>query len=191
MSRYVEIAFIFRNLVLFGAALLLACALAYFLLYSALAVNLGSSFSEAFYTLKGLYQKMGLLVWFSVVLYGIVAAVLILVVALFATHKVAGPLFRLEMLIDEALRGRIPRKVCFRQTDQIQPLADAQGRLFAVYGGREDRLAVLLGEAEERRSVLTGRVHGSAEDWDQGAAALEGALHRLAEAAGAETGGKP
>jgi hypothetical protein len=184
MSRHVNNAFIYRTLAVFGAILLLACGIAYGLLWSALAVQLGNSFSESFYTLKGLYQKIGLLVWFSVVLYGIVAAVLILVVALFATHKVAGPLYRLEMLIDEALRGKIPRQVRFRQSDQIQPLADAQGRLFAIFAEREDRLAVILGEVEERRSVLTGRVHGSAEDWRRGAAALEEALQRLAGAAG-------
>jgi hypothetical protein len=184
MSAYIGSRFILRYSTIFGAVLLGACAVAYFLLYGILTVQLGSSFSDAFYALKSLYERMGLLVWFAVVLYGICAAVLILVTAMFATHKVAGPLFRLEMMIDEAMRGKIPRSVHFREEDQIKPLAEAQAWMFAAMAAREDAIAALTQTVAERRAALTGLVHETPERWAQGVEALGDALGRLAEATG-------
>jgi hypothetical protein len=191
MSSYIGSRYILRYSTVFGAVLFGACAIAYILLFRILTVQLGSSFNEAFYTLKALYERMGLLVWFAVVLYGICAAVLILVTAMFATHKVAGPLFRLEMMTDEAMRGKIPRTVRFREEDQIKPLAEAQEWMFAAMAAREEAIAALTQKAAERRAALTGMVNETPERWAQGVEALGDALGRLAEASGNAGTGAP
>src|SRR5512138_119655 len=79
-----------------------------------------------------LSDRIDLMVLFAVAIYGVVASFLILVVGLFATHKVAGPLYRLEHLTAEAKAGRIPTEVRFRKGDQLASLAQGQARLFAL-----------------------------------------------------------
>jgi len=64
----------------------------------------------------------------DVVMTGIITLVLItlaaIAVTLFVSHKIGGPLFRLEKEVQEIAKGDLTRKVTFREKDQITPLAD-------------------------------------------------------------------
>ena len=64
----------------------------------------------------------------TVVMTGIITLVLItlaaIAVTLFVSHKIGGPLFRLEKEVQEIGKGDLTRKVTLREKDQITPLAD-------------------------------------------------------------------
>lgn len=64
----------------------------------------------------------------TVVMTGIITLVLItlaaIAVTLFVSHKIGGPLFRLEKEVHEIGEGDLTRKVTLRAKDQVTPLAD-------------------------------------------------------------------
>jgi len=64
----------------------------------------------------------------DVIIAGIITLILItlatIAFTLFASHKIGGPLFRLEKEVKEIEKGDLTRKVTFREKDQITALAD-------------------------------------------------------------------
>ena len=57
-------------------------------------------------------------------------------VTLFVSHKIAGPLFRLEKEVEEIGEGNLTRKVMFREKDQITALADGLTQMTASLNKR-------------------------------------------------------
>jgi methyl-accepting chemotaxis protein len=63
---------------------------------------------------------------------GLVYAVVIPILSIFLSHKIAGPLFRLEKTIREALASDGPvRPIKLREEDELQSLADLINQLLA------------------------------------------------------------
>lgn len=158
MGRYIQRIFIFKNLTYLAIVMVAACFAAYGVLYKALSSKLTLSFGGAFYQMKSVHDGMDLIVWFSTTLYGILTWTCILAICLFATHKVAGPLFRLELALKEAMEGAFPPPFVFRDGDQIAPLAEVKNRLFDYLKTREDRYHSLADELDSLRLVLEGEM---------------------------------
>ncbi len=83
-----------------------------------LAQDLGTEFRAAHYTLKGLLGLVGPALLFCAVSVMLVGSVGVLVVAVLASHKVAGPLFRLQRVAGYLERGILPGRVHLRAGDQ-------------------------------------------------------------------------
>jgi nitrogen fixation/metabolism regulation signal transduction histidine kinase len=49
--------------------------------------------------------------------------------ALFASHKIAGPLFRLERISEQIARGEFPKEVRIRAKDQVKSFANSMDNL--------------------------------------------------------------
>lgn len=65
-----------------------------------------------------------LLIGFNII---VVLSLLIIVywVALFVSHRMGGPLYRMEVAFKDLGEGRLNQKVCLRRGDQLQQVADA------------------------------------------------------------------
>ncbi|GBE14896.1 MAG TPA: hypothetical protein ENH32_04930 [Proteobacteria bacterium] len=183
MSRFINSVFILRNLIGFAAATLTACFIAYSILYWTLSRNLGESYRGAFYLMKTLREGAGPVVWFAVTLYGIVISIFILAIALFATHKVAGPLYRLEMVLGLAMRGELPESVHFRTRDQMVPLAESIGGLISVLRRKEIVLMEMAEEIRSARDELDGKINAKDPGWVDLAAGVKEMLLSLSVAA--------
>lgn len=91
-------------------------------------VTMWASYSELVGDHPMLYAKFIemnrlLLVRFSVVLgAGIFLSILI---TLFISHRIAGPMYRLEKILGEIAGGRLPRKANLRKKDEFKELASA------------------------------------------------------------------
>ena len=181
MGRFVNSVFILRNFTAFAGATLAGCFVAYSILYWTLARDLGNSYRGAFYLMKTLREGAGPVVWFAVTLYGIVISIFVLAIALFATHKVAGPLFRLELLIGRALAGDLPESVQFRTRDQLAPLAESIGGLISVLRDKEAGLTSL---AEE----MDGKIKSGNPGWVESAGVLRKRLSQFSETARSKKG---
>jgi len=76
----------------------------------------------------------------DVIMTGIITLVLITlataIVTLFISHKIGGPLFRLEKEVKEIGDGNLTKKVTFRAKDQITPLADALTGMASELNGK-------------------------------------------------------
>jgi prepilin-type N-terminal cleavage/methylation domain-containing protein len=167
MSRNFHPLYVFRSSVLLGLILLIASFISYGILY--FMINTESSYSG-----QSILDRIHLMVWFAMALYWIIGSFFILIVGLFATHKVAGPLYRLEMMLDEATAGRLPGEVSFRDGDQLQPLAYAQSVIFSYLILREREMAEHWTRVEKSLGALAlGTENATSEEWSALAADLQ------------------
>ena len=62
--------------------------------------------------------------------------VLIFILGLFLSHRIAGPVFRLEKELDEIAKGRFDKRITFRKKDELR--------------GVEEKINKLLDKVQER-----------------------------------------
>ncbi len=174
MAGYFRPAYLFRSLAVLGIILLAASLAAYAVLYVQLS-RLGYGVSLA--------SQVGGMVWFAMALYGIIASFLIILLGVFATHRVAGPLYRLEKSAEAAAAGALPAEVHLREGDEMHPLAEAQGRLFSSLAARERDISEGAVRVERACMDLTAGVEADPpEQWARKVRHLRDVLTALREA---------
>lgn len=88
--------------------------------------DLGGSYSQSVYTIYALKVKIFPLIFasfYSLAILGVVAAA-IAAISMFFSHKIAGPIFRIERSLEAIGRGDLTVSTFFRQNDQLVPLAE-------------------------------------------------------------------
>lgn len=85
--------------------------------------DLGTQYAKAFYTLKSMVSYLVPTLALSLLLTLLVASVLVMISAVFASHKVAGPLFRLQRVGDYLGRKTLIGEIHLREGDWIRPTA--------------------------------------------------------------------
>ncbi|GAB4257185.1 MULTISPECIES: hypothetical protein [Deferrisoma] len=86
---------------------------------------LGPEYGEAHHAIRSLLPLVGPAVVFCGVSVLLVGAVALLILGVLASHKVAGPLFRLQRVAGFVERGILPGPIHLRATDQGVALAAA------------------------------------------------------------------
>jgi hypothetical protein len=138
-------------------AMVISVAVALGLLYFFLSKPVDVIYRNAFQTISGIYNRMNLYVVGAVLVQLIFSSVMVFVIALFFSHKIAGPMFRLKMVLQEFLSGEEIEKISFRQTDFIPGVSGLFTDFFGFLGKRKK----LLAEAEALSARL--RVMGGKE----------------------------
>jgi len=59
----------------------------------------------------------------------IVASVFLILLGLYTSHTIAGPMYRMGVVLKSLLSGKIVSEVRFRKGDRIQPVAEAANRM--------------------------------------------------------------
>ena len=95
------------------------------ILYFALSRPLPGDYAEVFHALRNLSPYLRPILAVSVLAYALLAAGSTSALCIFILHKVAGPLYRMEQVLDQYRSGAFTQTVSFRSGDQIQPLAQA------------------------------------------------------------------
>jgi HAMP domain-containing protein len=85
--------------------------------------ELGTEYSEAFYTLRNMTQFLVPTLILSLLLVLLVMSVAMCVFAVFASHSVAGPLFRLQRVGDHLSRMTLIGRIYLRQGDWLKPIS--------------------------------------------------------------------
>ena len=139
------------------------------ILYFALSRPLPGDYAEAFHALRNLSPFLRPVLAVSVLAYALLACGSTSALCVYILHKVAGPLYRMERILDEYRSGAPTRTVSFRNDDQIQPLAHA----FNLWIGtlRQDRQRWLATMKDAERHCL--------QDEATCRAAMEEALRKL------------
>ncbi len=143
-----RLRFLFRLYVISaaGAGVLFA------LLYFALAHPLPESYQGAFHALRGMAGYLRTLLITSVLAYALLVFGSVAGLCIYWLHKVAGPLYRMERVIEGYRSGLPTRTLSFRSGDQIEPLAEAfNGWVWAL---RQDRQRWLAAIEEAERFCL-------------------------------------
>lgn len=140
------------------------------ILYFALSRPLPGGYAEVFQVLRNLSPFLRPILAISVLLYALLACGSTSALCIFILHKIAGPLYRMEMILDEYRSGAATRTVSFRHDDQIQPLAHAFNQWIGSL--RRDRNRWLAAMMDAERHCLQDEATCRAE--------MEGALRKIA-----------
>jgi hypothetical protein len=95
------------------------------ILYFALSRPLPGDYAGVFHALRNLSPFLRPILAVSVLVYALLACGSTSALCIYILHKVAGPLYRMELVLDQYRSGAHTRTVSFRNGDQIQPLAQA------------------------------------------------------------------
>ena len=128
-NYFIKKDFQLRFILKFCAIVLVGGALSASLLLLLNRDTLTSSFTDSRLTIQNTWTA----ILPDVLMTGIITLILItlaaIAVTLFVSHKIGGPLFRLEQEVREIGEGNLARKVRFREKDQITPLAEGVNRM--------------------------------------------------------------
>lgn len=84
----------------------------------------GTSYYQALLTVKGLKQNIAYAMMFTGGVVIILASAATLTITLIGSHKIAGPVYRLERSLESIGSGNLSQKIKFREHDAIHELAD-------------------------------------------------------------------
>ena len=121
--------------------------------------DIGPTYGEGFRMLSRLREDIfykSLLIYIGIVLLMLVG---VIVISLFYSHRVAGPVYRLGLFADEIRDGHLENDVFLRQDDVIHPLAYEMNNLVAVYR----QIVVELKHELEEIAVLQEKTANSDE----------------------------
>jgi len=97
----------------------------YAIFYFVLSRPLTGDYAGVFHALRNLSVFLRPVIAVSVLVYVLLVCGAIAAVCVYGLHKVAGPLYRMERVMEEIRAGAHTRTVSFRDGDQIEPLAKA------------------------------------------------------------------
>ena len=122
------------------------------ILYFALSRPLPGDYAGVFHALRNLSLFLQPILAVSVLAYALLACGSTSALCVYILHKVAGPLYRMELILDQYRSGATTQTVSFRNDDQIQPLAQA----FNLWIGtlRRDRQRWLAAMKDAERHCL-------------------------------------
>ena len=142
------------------------------ILYFALSRPFPGDYAGVFHALRNLSPFLRPILAVSVLVYALLACVSTAAICVYVLHKVAGPLYRMELVLDQYRSGAPTRTVSFRGTDQIQPLAQAFNRWIGTLRRDRQRWLATMEDAERhflqdeatRRAKMEGTLRKVAED---------------------------
>ncbi len=172
-GRYIFIFFIF---VVLGSML-------YTAIFSILSANTLSIVYKGNNLLLGktstiLFMEMLRTNWILILSGGIV----VVIIAVFLTHRVAGPIYKFERTIDGMALGNLDFHLKLRKHDEGKDLADAINRLKNTLASNIESMKELSGEIDSDLMKAAGTVTGGHEEIESilnHAAKINGQLRRI------------
>jgi hypothetical protein len=120
----------------------------FIILYFALSRPLPGDYAGVYHALRNLSPFLRPILAVSVLVYALLACGSTSALCIYVLHKVAGPLYRLELVLDQYRSGSPTRTVSFRNGDQVQPLAHAFNHWIGTLRRDRQRWLATLKSAE-------------------------------------------
>ena len=112
------IAWVLLMIILFGL-----CSAA--ILYGLIGGELESQTQSAHINIANVWNRLGISILIGNVAAAMVAGLTAIIVVLYISHKIAGPLYRFETLCHQVGNGQLEAKTSLREHDQLQDLSQA------------------------------------------------------------------
>lgn len=106
-----------------------ACSVLLLILQQVLGRALSHDYGTAYLALRDLENSLVFAVSLPVLAYVLLASVLVIFFKMLISHKIAGPLYRLEMCVASLARGNLDFCTRLRRGDQLKRLARTVGEL--------------------------------------------------------------
>lgn len=143
-ERRFQAKFLVRLALLFA----LGTSFLFLVLFIIFSRSLAGEFSGVFHALRHFAEFLFPIVAVSVLAYVLLVCGAVVILGVFALHKVAGPIYRMERALEGVLAGDPVRPVFFRQGDQAHPLAAEFNAFVAVLREDRKRWAAVLEHAD-------------------------------------------
>ena len=158
------------------------------IVYSAASQKLGGNYAEAVYTIADLKIKIFPLIFASFYTAGILAFATIstAVISLFFSHKIAGPVYRMERSLEAVESGDLTIKTTLRSGDQLMPVAEDVNEMVRSLNHRVKCMNEALGGIEsdaQRLSALLQEADFAASGVMETAVSLGSGVEGLKRAA--------
>jgi methyl-accepting chemotaxis protein len=105
--------------------ILLSCLCSALLIYWLTGGDLQAQSQTAHANILNASERLGLTILIGNVVAIVIASTVAVVVAIYASHKIAGPLYRFEKICEQIGDGQLNTITTLRENDQLQPLAAA------------------------------------------------------------------
>lgn len=96
------------------------------------------------------------------------------ILSVFVTHKLAGPLFRIEQILRGVSEGNLPLAVRIRRDDDLQEFAELLNGAFGRITAALTEIHKLQARAVHELTALPGKIRGGLEDTGEILRDLEG-----------------
>ncbi len=144
------IASVLLMIILFG---LCSAGLIYWLISS----DLQSQAQSAHINIANAWERLGLSILIGNIVAAVVAGLSAIIVVLYISHKIAGPLYRFETLCRQIGEGNLDGVTHVRENDQLQELAVAFTEMVEQLRQRRDQQQVLLTELHIQLDMLSNQ----------------------------------
>ena len=137
------------------------------ILYFLASKKLEASYYEAHNSIKSMWDILGTTVLVTNFISLAAISIATVYVTLFISHKIAGPLFKLEKNINEISEGNLSLHSHFREGDQVQTLGTALGNMVDKLSARLKVVKDISGDLsalEEKLQQLKGKESVSGEE---------------------------
>jgi len=150
---FINKKFQFSFILKFCLLVLLGAALSIGLIFFLSRDTLTSSFNDSKLVIESTASAMLPAVLMSNIIVFALVAIAVIVVTLFISHKIAGPLYRLEQGFTAVIEGDLEHRIHFRKKDQVGVLAD---RFNEMTESIQRRLNEIKKEVAELHQKATG-----------------------------------
>jgi hypothetical protein len=123
-------------------------AILFVILYLALSRPLPWDYAGVSHALRNLAPFLRPVLAVSVLVYALLACGSTAALCVYILHKVAGPLYRMDLVLDQYRSGAPTRTVSFRNGDQIQPIAQAFNQWIGTLRRDRHRWLATMKDAE-------------------------------------------
>ncbi|MFA9454843.1 MAG: hypothetical protein ACERK6_13110 [Candidatus Aminicenantaceae bacterium] len=144
-----EIQFVLKIL----SVLVLSIGISLAVLFIFLNKDLESTYGSAFQAISDLLQDLNHYIVIAVLAQFLFSSILICLLGLLYTHKIAGPVFRLKMILKRFQAGEEPEVISFRKTDFLTGVAGSFNGFFVFLNARQKTIE----EAEALLKQLDSR----------------------------------
>jgi HAMP domain-containing protein len=184
-TAFIAVVFQIRLAMKVGLVVVLSMSLAALMFYFLTPRQVAGSYLEGFWGLNEVRLALLRITIFSGAAQLALSGLLISGVALFASHKIAGPLIRLARCLRRLAEGNIHQTISFRKGDQDQPLASAFNDLCRRWRQRvsaADEAAAELGDLRENLRMHANAGSFSPEEMDKVAGRIRAQAEKLKSA---------
>ena len=135
------------------------------LIYWLISGDLQSQSQSAHINIANAWERLGLSILIGNIVAAVVAGLSAIIVVLYISHKIAGPLYRFETLCRQIGEGNLDGVTHVRENDQLQELAVAFTEMVEQLRQRRDQQQVLLTELHIQLDMLSNQTEpNSAEN---------------------------
>ncbi len=154
-SAFISVVFLYIYSLFFGAAVFLPLASDFF---SATSMDEQAKIASVF---LALHERIWLVL--------VVISLLVFISSILSSHRIAGPIYRLEMAVDQLLKGNFKERIRLRKYDEFPEIERVFNEVAGFLETSQSRDAEFLAAVKEKLTLLAGIMHeaGGTEDVKQ------------------------